>query len=334
MGKCLAFIDGSLQSWYNNTVTSDIRKEVPVKPTTFCRDLPDGSKQYFEDRIERPSSDQLYYDDILSKPPRSEESGGLEFLFFGKEQSYPNRAILHRKTQEYILHYVTGGKGTYNGRAIGAGDGFLVVPEKPHVMVSDKEDPWQFKWISFRGSDARRQMKALGLDEEHLYFTFSFANRLEELIDDALYRDHGDCDLNTYMQGVFYIILSYHKQEYLNSISKKNTKQSYTQRAMSYIDEHYGEAVRVDEIAQHLHISRKYLCAVFKQETGLSTKDHLLNRRTEVAADLLLNTEMSVSEIAAEVGYADYTQFSRMFRKKKGCSPREFAKRHKHPLDT
>ncbi len=296
----------------------------------YRRDLPDGSKQYFEDRIERPHSDQLYYDDVLSKPPRSEESGGLEFLFFGKEQSYPNRVILHRNTREYMLHYVTGGKGTFNNRPIGPGEGFLVVPGVPHVMASDKNDPWQFKWIAFRGSDARRQMKALGLDETNLYFTFSFADRLEELIDDLLYRDHGDCDLNTYMQGVFYIILSYHKQEYLNSIRKSDPKSHYAARAMAYMDEHYREAVRIDDIAARLHISRKYLCTLLEEQIGMSTKEYLLNRRAEAAADLLLHTRMTVSEIAAEVGYSDYTQFSRMFRKKKGMSPREFVKCHGH----
>lgn len=295
----------------------------------YRRDLPDGSKQYFVDRIERPPSDQLYYDDILSKPPRSEASGGLEFLFFGKEQSYPNRAILHRTTNEYMLHYVTGGKGTFNNRPIGAGEGFLVSPGVPHAMVSDKDDPWQFKWIAFRGSDAHRQMKALGLDEDHAYFTFSFAERLEELIDDVLYRDHGECDLNTYMQGVFYILLSYHKKEYLNNLQKNDPKTNYTQKAMAYIDEHYREPLRIDDIAASLHISRKYLCALLEQEIGMSTKDYLLYRRAEAAAHLLLHTEMTVGEIAAEVGYADYTQFSRMFRKKKGLSPRDFAKKHK-----
>lgn len=305
-----------------------------MKHSMYRRDLPDGSKQYFEDRIERPSSDQIYYDDVLSKPPLSEKSGGLEFFYFGKEQSYPNRVIRHRYTDEYMLHYVTGGRGTFNNRSIGAGEGFLVIPGAPHTMASDQDDPWQFKWIAFQGSDARRQMKALGLDENHLYFKFSFADRLEELIDDVLYRDHGDCDLNTYMQGVFYIILSYHKQEYLNSLSQNHKKQGYAQRAMTYMDEHYWQTVRIDDIAEGLHISRKYLCAVFKQETGMSTKEYLLNRRIEAAADLLLHTDMTVGEIAAEVGYSDYTQFSRMFRKKKGCSPREYAKRHKQATGT
>lgn len=300
-----------------------------MKHLNFRRDLPDGSKQFFENRLERPNSTQPYYDDVLAKPPKSEGSGGLDFLAFGKEQSYPNRLVSRKNNPEYILHYVTDGNGSFDGRSIGAGEGFLVVPGKPNRMEADSDDPWHFKWISFMGGDAPRQMKSLGLDEHHQFFTFSFGERLEELFDDLLYRDHGDCDLNTYMQGVFYILLSYHKQEYLNSIQKENPKNAYAQKAIAYIDGHYREPVRIDDIAEELHISRKYLCSILEQQIGMSTKEYLLSRRAEAAADLLLHTDMSVGEIAAEVGYADYTQFSRMFRKKKGYSPREYAKRYK-----
>ncbi len=299
-----------------------------MKPSNYRRDLPDGSKQYFKDRIERPESDQLYYDDILTKPPKAEGSGGLDFLAFGKEQSYPNRLVSRNQNQDYILHYVTSGGGSFDGKHVGAGEGFLIVPGKPNRMEADSDDPWHFKWIAFMGGDAPRQMKALGLDAHQQHFTFSFGDRLEELFDDVLYREHGDCDLNTYMQGVFYILMSYHKQEYLKSIEKRDVKSSYAQKAMAYMDEHYREALRIDQIAERLHISRKYLCSILSQQIGMSTKDYLLGRRAEVAADLLLHTDMTVAEIAAQVGYSDYTQFSRMFRKRKGCSPREFVKRH------
>ncbi|MBR2354112.1 MAG: AraC family transcriptional regulator [Clostridia bacterium] len=303
-----------------------------MKTSNYRRDLPDGSKQYFEDRIERPESDQLYYDDVLAKPPKTEGSGGLDFLAFGKEQSYPNRTVSRDRNREYMLHYVTSGSGTFDGKRIGAGEGFLIVPGKPNRMEADSDDPWHFKWIAFMGGDAPRQMKALGLDANRQCFTFSFGDRLEELFDDVLYRNHGDCDLNTYMQGVFYILMSYHKQEYLNSIEKRNGKSGYAQKAIAYMDEHYRESIRIDDIAEKLHISRKYLCSILEQQIGMSTKEYLLNRRAEVAAELLLHTDMSVGEIAAEVGYADYTQFSRMFRKRKGISPRDYAKRHKRPL--
>ncbi len=294
---------------------------------TFRRDLPDGSQQYFEHYVERPPADQLYYDDLIHND-EGEDGAGLEFQFFGKERSYPNR-IMHHHSQNYILHYITGGSGTFNGRTLHAGDGFLVTPHRPHQMASDSKDPWHFKWISFRGSDAMRQMKRLGLDEDHLCFTFSFADRLEELFDDLLYREHGDCDMNTYMQGIFYILLSYQRKEYLNALQKVDRGSHYADKALAYIDRHYKEPLRVDDIAADLHISRKYLCTILEQQIGMSTKDCLLTRRIQVASELLLYTDLSVSEIAAEVGYSDYTQFSRMFRKKKGCSPREFAKQSK-----
>ncbi len=298
--------------------------ERSAQKTIFRRDLPDGSQQYFEHHVERPSADQLYYDDIVHND-EDHDGSGLTFLFFGKEQSYPNRMVLHQ-TKNYILHYITGGSGSFNGKTLRAGEGFLVTPDHPHEMAADSEDPWHFKWISFRGSDAKRQMKRLGLDEAHLTFSFSFAHRLEELFDDLLYHEHEDCDMNTYMQGIFYILLSYQRKEYLNTLRATTPKSHYAEEAMAYIDRHFREPLRVDDIAASLHISRKYLCTVLEQQIGMSTKDYLLTRRTQVAVDLLLHTDLSISEVATEVGYADYTQFSRMFRKKMGLSPRAFVK--------
>ena len=93
------------------------------------------------------------------------------------------------------------------------------------------------------------------------------------------------------------------------------------------MDAHFREDVRVGEVAEALHISRKYLCALLSREIGISTKAYLLGRRVDAAAELLRSTTMTVAEIAQEVGYEDYTQFSRMFRGRMGCSPQQFRKR-------
>lgn len=293
----------------------------------YWRELPDGSKHHFNSNLERPAFGQKYYDDILGDPSGQEGSDPLEILYFGKEQSYPNR-ILNRRSPYYILHYVTAGKGTYNGRMIHAGEGFLIVPGVAHCMASDREDPWHFQWIVFWGSDARRQMKRIGLDETNVYFTFRFADVLERLTDDVLYQAHSDCELHTYMKGIFYLILSYHKKQYVMDIRGTDGGWQYAESAMQYMDLHYWENVRVDDIAEVLHISRKYLCEVLERCIGMSTKEYLLSKRVEIAAELLLQTEMTVSEVAREVGYEEYTQFSRLFRQKKGISPRQFRKQN------
>lgn len=288
----------------------------------YRRDLPDGTRQYFSECM-KPDDTQRYFDDMLYLGREREGNRALEFLFFGRERSYPNR-ILRRRGEDYILHYVTAGSGRFNGRRVHAGEGFLVVPGVPHCMESDGHDPWQFMWICFRGADAKTQMKQIGLDEEHCYFSFGFADRLEALLDDVIYREHTDCDLNTYMQGIFYIILSYHQKQYQNDCHSRGGAAGYAAAAMQYVDAHYREELRVDEIAEALHISRKYLCAVLEKEIGMSTKEYLLRRRVAAAAELLTHTAMTVGEIAKEVGYADYTQLSRLFRKQMGVSPQQF----------
>lgn len=292
---------------------------------SYRRDFPDGSCQYFLNGME-PDRTQRYFDDMLQTGLQSKEQSPLEFLFFGKEQSYPNR-VLNRTTQNYILHYVTNGTGRFNGRRIRAGEGFLVVPGVEHRMESDGRDPWHFQWVCFRGFDAKAQMKQIGLDREHAYFSFCFSEQLEALFDAVIYREHRDVDVNTYMQGIFYILLSYHKKQYRKECCHGGSGSDYAMSAMQYIDAHFRENLRVGEVAKQLHISEKYLCAVLNRAIGMSTKEYLLKRRVSVASELLSHTSMSVEEIAREVGYGDYTQFSRMFRVQTGTSPQQF-RRH------
>lgn len=297
-----------------------------MEKSYYRRDLPDGSTQYFSHRLEKPDEDQKYFDDIIEQQEEDRRGESLEFLHFGREQSYPNR-VLNRVCKDYILHYVTRGRGRFNGREITAGNGFLVVPGVAHSMESDSCDPWQFKWIAFQGNDAVWQMRSIGLDADTPFFSFSFSEQLDRLFDDVIYRGYEDCDLNTYMQGVFYIIMSYHKKQMSRSGGQADSSERYAAQAVRYMDEHYRETIRAEDIARSLHISRKYLCSVLERYRGVSTKEYLLMRRVDAAAELLLHTDMTVSEIAAEVGYGDYTQLSRMFRQKKGESPQQFRKR-------
>ena len=80
----------------------------------------------------------------------------------------------------------------------------------------------------------------------------------------------------------------------------------------------------VQEIADALHISPNYLSGVLKTLTGQSTQQHIHNKLIEKAKEKLSTTDLSVSQIAYELGFEHSQSFSKLFKSKTSLSPLEF----------
>jgi len=81
---------------------------------------------------------------------------------------------------------------------------------------------------------------------------------------------------------------------------------------------------KVSYFAQQLHLSDNYLSDLLKKETGQSTKEHIDYYLIERAKNILAQSELSISEVAYDLGF-DYPQhFSKLFKRKTGMSPSEF----------
>ena len=80
----------------------------------------------------------------------------------------------------------------------------------------------------------------------------------------------------------------------------------------------------VSDVAEHLKISEAYFCRLFKKETGYTFGQYLTNYRVHVAAGLLSNFPMKVSEAAEQVGFTDSNYFSTIFKKIMEMSPSEY----------
>ncbi|MBB6694057.1 response regulator [Cohnella xylanilytica] len=99
---------------------------------------------------------------------------------------------------------------------------------------------------------------------------------------------------------------------------------SVVERAKAYIRERLAEVISREDIAGHVYLNPDYLTRVFKKETGLSISDYLLQQRLGIAAELLANTDLSVGAIAARIGYANFSHFSRIFKKYMGVNPLDY----------
>ena len=91
-----------------------------------------------------------------------------------------------------------------------------------------------------------------------------------------------------------------------------------------YLQENYGSPVDFSALAESLGFSAPYLSKLFHEQTGSSPSKYLTDLRMRQAKKLLLDTSLTVREIAARVGYPDPFHFSRSFKNTVGTSPAQF----------
>ena len=99
-------------------------------------------------------------------------------------------------------------------------------------------------------------------------------------------------------------------------------------RIRQYITLHYTEPLTLGAIARALHISPYYASHVFKQETGLSPIQFMINCRVGEAQNLLIASDYSATQISTMVGYDSINHFSAIFKKKVGISPIQYRKHY------
>lgn len=93
-----------------------------------------------------------------------------------------------------------------------------------------------------------------------------------------------------------------------------------------YLYDHFSEELNLTRISREFYLTPSYLCEIFKKYTGCTITGYLLKIRMEKASDILLHTDLSLVEIAAQVGYSDYNYFSRLFKRYFNISPNSFRK--------
>ena len=96
--------------------------------------------------------------------------------------------------------------------------------------------------------------------------------------------------------------------------------------ALEYIKNHLAEPFSLDELCRGIHVSKSYLCHRFRDEVKMTVMEYLRVQRMIRACELLRQTDLPVSEIAAECGFSGLSHFSTSFKKEFGCSPREYRK--------
>lgn len=110
-----------------------------------------------------------------------------------------------------------------------------------------------------------------------------------------------------------------------NILSKRTEKStSIIEQAKDYIRSNYSRDISLDDVSRVVNISPYYFSKIFKESTGENFIEYLTGIRIDKAKELLGNTELSMKEICAMVGYSEPNYFSRSFKKNVGITPTEY----------
>jgi len=116
-------------------------------------------------------------------------------------------------------------------------------------------------------------------------------------------------------------LLRHHAQQQLPPLAISGLPRATLQRAVEYINDHLAHEVTLGEIAQAVGLSPYHFARGFKQAMGLAPHQYLTQRRVEQAQRLLLDTTLSIAEVAVRVGFYDRSHLARHMRRVLGVTP-------------
>ena len=173
-------------------------------------------------------------------------------------------------------------------------------------------------------------------NDKNCFFKFSLNEKLPYSID-ALFKEAVEAfkDKNELSEAIIssvvirILILLFTNQNDQQLSKDKNDR--ILNLVMLYINQHISEAenISLDSICKETHISKYYLCHLFKRTTGLSVMQYTNNLRITQAKKILINTNMKIQDIALSLGYSSSTFFCKSFKNSVGCSPVQYRNSHK-----
>lgn len=233
----------------------------------------------------------------------------------------------------YLIHYVVSGKGSYQfpgskPQQLSAGDAFLIYPNTEISYQADENEPWEYFWVGFTGSDAATVLSATDFTAESPFLkNIPYGSRVRQEVEHIYHASGNQFSNAVEMAGYLYILLSVFMQG-AALVHQYDTAVNYVQKAMEYISRNYAYPISVENIASYVGISRSQLFRSFQSLLSQSPKEYLSDYRIRQACHLLEDTTLSITAIANSVGFDNSLYFSKAFRNAKGASPSAYRKQH------
>ncbi len=232
---------------------------------------------------------------------------------------------------EYILIYCVKGKGYYELKgeqySVLENQFFVLPSDVPHRYWADCNEPWSIYWIHFKGKKAPPIYEQLRSINDIKISKQSRVSQRIEVFDELLNvmesetRESTVCYVNmavNHLFATFLYVSEYQKAKYS---TEKAVNTSFISLATHYMNENIEVQLTLGDMASNFGYSKSYFYRVFHRETGMSPVAYFQSIKVKRAAELLVNTNLRVNQVALKFGFEDPYYFSRLFKKVMGVAP-------------
>ncbi|ASR48106.1 AraC family transcriptional regulator [Paenibacillus kribbensis] len=220
--------------------------------------------------------------------------------------------------------------------AIESGEILVVPPHTLHRGLKVYQGRMKFHWLHFSASCLKLKTEAEVIQEisendlDRLIILPVYTNKVDsrrfhimfnQLLDLYEEKKHKNY-LNAYLSCLLYELTS----EIMNYLIQKNFNGNQLQPIQDWIRIHAFENITLEHIANHFKYNKNYLSRIYKENTGIGISEQIIKFRLKHAKELLTETDLSIIEIASEVGYDDSKYFMRLFKKYETVTPTQYRK--------
>lgn len=235
--------------------------------------------------------------------------------------------------QSALLLLTTSGRGRliYRGceYPLTRGSCILISLANPHEYHT-VGDHWEFKYLHFHGAMSEQYLSYI---EEHSRPAFTLSgdeflkmdrtlDRILDMTGETVIREYAD------ISGLIYAMIMLLLAHDGSKSSVEASRGNAMTEAVSYIRQNYMYNISTGDIAHAVNLSRSHMSESFVRTYGIPPHEYLVQYRLSIARDMLVNTRLSITEIAEQTGFRDIFSFSRSFKRKMELSPAQYRQKY------
>ena len=268
--------------------------------------------------MNKATNEEIYY---VSQTNRSRDM--LKIQMCGITYPDKNYEISRDMSRVACIEYIEKGTGVLqiDGQTFypEEGDTYFLQVGTTHHYSSDKEKPWKKIFINVSGVLLDSLIEGYGLKNIYYFKGLDTGEQMRGIVNLAK-ENNEDCteEIICLLNRAFFKMREHIKTQNYTSDTAEKMKE--------YLRNNAASKFRIENLCKYISRSESQCIKIFKEAYGITPYAYFLSKKIRLAKDMLVNTNLSIKQIANNLNFADEYYFSNVFKQKTGVSPSKYRK--------